>query len=626
MVFFDCVVNLTTLDEFVTIQAKFRGINVRKKVLNIEEIWDGKELLIRDFSNLDLEGLDLSKIPLHAWKNVKFYNTSVKNTKINLSLRYLKDAEGSLFGKQTIKNCDFSYNNLATINNHLECSLLPKFENCNFGHTNLSKFIYGKNNILDESCTEYIPEYNIGCVDIETIKNNPQLNVGPVDILLAICDSKNHYANSYYHDKFFLNSIFEELKKEDLEKQKEYFENLEKLLDFDKSGELKKLYTNLLPLNEKQKFFFFFGYIIDYDFSNKSFVDVSKSLGNFIRFYDCKFKDTILNYDFEKMKNLSIFTLDKSENEIQSFIMPSLSMGDWKENTNLSRFSDTPLTFKTNLYLELDRICNCKCQFCRNQTYNHVKYDVKKMNKALKKLIPYVDSIIIGGGEPSLRLRDIEKLDNLSEFGSRIIFTNGSCKDIDRRLEKITYNGYDYYISRHHYEEEKNAQIFGINKAALLNTEELKIFILNNKVTLSATCFKGGLDSTKKILKYIDYCIGIGCKNILISDLQQDQSLNKKGTINMINIDSNIFDSVIDYLKIDGFEENYPIYSTGGYVSRVLKYNNITIAFKHYITLKELEYYWPRAMKRTFDLSMDPFGNVYENWHQNYGLVKKLSK
>lgn len=46
-----------------------------------------------------------------------------------------------------------------------------------------------------------------------------------------------------------------------------------------------------------------------------------------------------------------------------------------------------------------------------------------------------------------------------------------------------------------------------------------------------------------------------------------------------------------------------------------------TISFKQYIEREELEHGWQDAVKRTFDLSMDPSGNIYQNRHQSSDKV-----
>ena len=50
------------------------------------------------------------------------------------------------------------------------------------------------------------------------------------------------------------------------------------------------------------------------------------------------------------------------------------------------------------------------------------------------------------------------------------------------------------------------------------------------------------------------------------------------------------------------------------------------MTLQSYISQNELDINWPKSIKRAFDLSIDPSGNLYENWHQKEGMVKTLKK
>ncbi len=78
-------------------------------------------------------------------------------------------------------------------------------------------------------------------------------------------------------------------------------------------------------------------------------------------------------------------------------------------------------------------------------------------------------------------------------------------------------------------------------------------------------------------------------------------------------IDDNIFDEMISKLKEQSWKISLHIYSTGDYKLIMAQKNDKTISFKKYITKEELEQEWYQACKRTFDLSMDPSGNIYQN-------------
>ena len=95
-------------------------INVRKRINSLDEIYDGTNLLIREFVDLDLSNIDLSNIPISEWEGCFFDNTSFKNTGIKFIpnklgesdkyvLRYLANYKCRGI---TINNCDFSDNDL----------------------------------------------------------------------------------------------------------------------------------------------------------------------------------------------------------------------------------------------------------------------------------------------------------------------------------------------------------------------------------------------------------------------------------------------------------------------------------------------------------------------------------
>ena len=113
---------------------------------------------------------------------------------------------------------------------------------------------------------------------------------------------------------------------------------------------------------------------------------------------------------------------------------------------------------------------------------------------------------------------------------------------------------------------------------------------------------------------------------MLLQELQKKISLgNNIIQNNNLCINENIFSMVREYLKINGYREKYPIYATGGYVSYILtNKEGFSVTLQSYINQQELDREWIKSIKRTFDLSIDPSGNLYENWNQKTGLVKKI--
>lgn len=320
-------------------------------------------------------------------------------------------------------------------------------------------------------------------------------------------------------------------------------------------------------------------------------------------------------YDLEKRKRPNV----------PNIIIPELNMSSWRD-VKIERLGGTRFTTQTNLYLELGRYCNANCFFCRNQYLEPCNYDFEAILNNLKILKPYLSNVVIGGGEPTLMKEELYKIRScLFHFGQerRFISTNGCCgyDNLKELLENFNLN-----ISRHALEDNDNNQIFGIKT---IDTESIKNLIENNydstKVTLVATCFNGGLDTVNDLLYYIELSDYVGA-NVLFQNLHEDLK-----TENPRQLLDCIFDETIEKLREQGYKVNeLPIYSTGDYKLIIVKSlnNKKTISFKKYITKEELEREWFRASKRTFDLSMAPNGDIYENWHQKSSLVltKNLRK
>lgn len=589
----------------------------RRKVNSIEEIYNRRKLIIKDFSNLDLEGLDLSKIPKRAWKNCIFDNTSFKNTGIKFDLKKLKYIHTRTpYSKafKLIKNCDFSNNDLRKVFKNIKNQDV-EFVSCNFTNTNISETICGYNNTLDSSCDFYNADPPHSGLDCKTAINSPSIELDTSKIMWLIEDIYRH------------------------EKRKEGIKLFKQLLEHKDASDIKRMYNKLKKVMTDEEIFEAFA---KQEIWHKKFQKIfvsnkEKNMLNRIGFSFCKFDKVVINdEDYQIFSNDFYYTYRKLlgySNKVENIVFPKLKYNSWRFNNIDKRLIDD-ITFRTNLYLELGRMCNAKCEFCRNSYYCDYKYDYDSILKSLREVIPKLDSIVIGGGEPTLVLKDLKRLiKDIQPYLDRhktdlYLFTNGTCKYIDKELAELNNGNINYNISRHAVDDKENARIFGVSEDKIMSTAELTEFMeRTEKTTLAATCFKGGLDTKEKVLEYIDYALSIGCESILLSDLMvmEDDLLKNKDSY-QISINPKVFESVSRALENRGYNKSKPIVTTGGYILTMFKRNGVNISIKHYVSKKELESMWPSATKRTFDLSIDPNGDLYENWHQTSGLVKTQKK
>ena len=146
--------------------------------------------------------------------------------------------------------------------------------------------------------------------------------------------------------------------------------------------------------------------------------------------------------------------------------------------------------------------------------------------------------------------------------------------------------------------------------------EDLSTITEKVKVTLNPVCVKGGLDTSQKIIEYIAKSFEYGVEHLLISTLQKDASIgNRHIDYEDLYVSPDVFDDVFFMLLSQGFKQKETVCSTGGYIlKRFQKSYDCTVSFKIYISKQEFPMYWSDCVKRTFDFTMTPYGDVYQDW------------
>lgn len=606
----------------------------RKKINDISEIWDGKKLLIKDFSNLDLSSLDLSNIPKESWYDCIFYNTDFSNTNIKFVPSKLRETIGktyqydypykSIFISNCIfDNCDLSYFNIEDFYFYG-----VYYDGCSFKNTNYHGFRELYDIVLDDFYLkqdfDYYDEFknrnNFTRFDINTIRKNPDLKIPSYLILFAI-------ELYLYNEK----RKFSDINEMTTDKKEELIKEAESILKYDKQGYLKRMYEKLKQMMDvNQRYDFFEGKIKGVHIKDVKAENLPISLLAVFEFSNNEFDNVEVNNSLrDLLKPVDYFLYDYGnlKNTYTKLCLPSIKYDSWQENINARRrIANGSISFLTKVYVELSRLCNGKCQFCRNSSFDKCNYNLEMIKSTLEKIQNYVNIVVFGGGEPTLKLDDVKKI--CDDFDKKVdfhMFTNGSNpKIID---DDYVMNNLKINLSRHSIDDVKNSKIFKISPINMMTKKDIeKLASKNPDMTLAATCFNGGLDNLEDIILYIEFAKEIGVKKVSFNDLHKDNSMGSKDIYSSnLNIDPKVFDDLINYLKENGFRNKFPIYATGGYVSYVFKdKDGFSVAVQNYITKKELDDAWPYAIKRTFDLSIDPSGNLYENWHQQSNPVKSI--
>lgn len=208
---------------------------------------------------------------------------------------------------------------------------------------------------------------------------------------------------------------------------------------------------------------------------------------------------------------------------------------------------------KLRLYIKLTDACLANCKFCAN--YQSRDFGTIDLNK-LAFVISYLKEknilhgISITGGEPMTKpdklFQILDLIYKIDEHMEVAISTNGyNCKEFKNynkvnQLESI-------HISRHHYNDKKNQEIFGTNNiATTAEIIDLEQSLKDKKIiNINTIIMKSGINSLEEIKNMLTYVGDIGVyKNGFVS-LMKCNKYAKKEFINFNSIferlDENFF-------------------------------------------------------------------------------------
>ncbi len=598
-----CILDTTKEEDFM---------EYKKHFTTVEELLQSEEFKKKDLSYCDLYGLDLKDLPWSTWKGFKFFHTNFKNTNIIFEPVSLRENE---FGKYCLEYCDFTGCDLSYIRVLMNTTATGSI----FKDTHLSARMFiedddeFRNVVFSEEMANEVRQY-VNHLDISALILNPHIPFSSLEILTIIRKYLPSLNSFLPVNKLegYLSLIAESLKE-----------------DHKREGALCRLYTLLdgPSFSPSVKIRLFQGLVKDQNYARLDLSSIPAKLLEQFEFRNCHIDELILPSD--KLFDFAIHdesTKSKSYTSIPHIVIEGMTPSSWQTKSS-SRVGRTCFTRQTNLYLELGRKCNAKCSFCRNHLLPESHFDYDAVMTSFRTIEPYLNNVVIGGGEPTLPptrqyLSEIRK--NRQNYRvNYFISTNGSA-GIDYISELIN-DGYKINLSRHALEDADNDIFFSVNTPS---AEEIKEFVgssyYSNYLTLVATCFEEGLGSVEALERYIELADYLRLNSVLFQSLHEDLDdfADKKSRIHQI--DDMVFDEVIAHLREQGyFVSELPIYSTGDYKLIIVKSSNNlkTISFKKYITKEELEREWPRASKRTFDLSIAPNGDIFQNWHQSSDKV-----
>lgn len=188
-----------------------------------------------------------------------------------------------------------------------------------------------------------------------------------------------------------------------------------------------------------------------------------------------------------------------------------------------------------NLYVRT-KFCDAKCKFCIYAD-DASKYNESKFISILKEILPKIKirKVAISGGEPTLYWDNFKSIANLvkeyTPHSELSMNTDGF------RLKKLfndpIYKEFDYiHISRHHWDDKINDEIFGTKTPTGEEIKEISSMSVNDhQLQFRTNLIKGYIDDKEKVFRFLDWSNSIGVNTIGLVSLMPVNQYSKDNYI-----------------------------------------------------------------------------------------------
>ena len=201
------------------------------------------------------------------------------------------------------------------------------------------------------------------------------------------------------------------------------------------------------------------------------------------------------------------------------------------------------------LYINVNNICNADCKFCNihNLQSANLLFDLVKFEDIFKELVEreILNRVAITGGEPFLSFDIINQILNIIyKYTNNLIVTiNTNATYIDKikelnHLDKIL----GVNISRHHYDDKLNDEIFSCKTATKEKLIEISKSVPSNILRLKCNLVKGYIDNIDEMKKYLEFASDIGAYTVGFVTLREENEfcVNNKVEIKDFGQDKDI--------------------------------------------------------------------------------------
>ena len=215
--------------------------------------------------------------------------------------------------------------------------------------------------------------------------------------------------------------------------------------------------------------------------------------------------------------------------------------GCFNENNETFDIPDNVIS----LYVVMTRKCNANCPFCAfkgDDLYVDLDRFFELYNQLQSKCT--VHTIHFTGGEPTLQLDKIIQICDYVKSVNPLVMTSVNTNGFNLLSLQNLKNLDNIALSRHHYLDEKNYEIFGNKSVAYTRT--IEFFGEVEKLHLSCNLIKGYIDNAVEVKKYLDYAGHLGINDIGLVSLMKVNDFCSNAFVDFQDINLLSLDKIIN--------------------------------------------------------------------------------
>jgi len=189
-----------------------------------------------------------------------------------------------------------------------------------------------------------------------------------------------------------------------------------------------------------------------------------------------------------------------------------------------------------NISVYLDSLCNAKCKFCCATKDYIADFNFNKFENILREIKNNsytINRIIFTGGEPLLNKNLFNAMYIAKQYTNELVLnTNGFIYPNNKCIDLVDVIN----MSIHHYDNNINNDIFGLNKDINIFNKWLDY---KNKIIPTCVLMKSYINKEDDIINYLDYIDSKGFKKAAFYGLMRINDYTKDEYIDINNIKFN---------------------------------------------------------------------------------------